>query len=77
MTLKRSAAITGFSEIKPTPSPEGKTTLGIWTDVSRQAVLDASLSMSHPHSIAKRPKRVDRPAKELRPRESPELPRNR
>ncbi len=46
MTLKRSAAITGFSEIKPTRSPEGKTTLGIWTDVSRQAVLDAGLSMS-------------------------------
>ena len=46
MTLKRSAAITGFSEIKPIPSPEGKTTLGIWTDVSRKAVLDAGLSMS-------------------------------
>jgi len=46
VTLNRSAAITGISEIKPTPSADGKTTLGIWTDVSRQAVLDAGLSMS-------------------------------
>lgn len=46
MTLKRSAAITGIGEMKPTPSPEGKTGFGIWTDVSRQAVLDSGLSLS-------------------------------
>ena len=46
MTLKRSAAITGSGEMKPTGSAEGKTTLGIWTDVSRQAVLDAGLTLS-------------------------------
>jgi acetyl-CoA acetyltransferase len=46
MTLKRSAAITGIGEIKPTGAAEGKTTLGIWTDVSRQAVLDAGLAPS-------------------------------
>ncbi len=46
MTLKRAAAITGIGEIKPTRSPDGKSTLGIWTDVARQAVLDAGLSIA-------------------------------
>jgi acetyl-CoA acetyltransferase len=44
VTLKRSAAITGIAEMKPAKSAEGKTTLGIWTDVSRAAILDAGLS---------------------------------
>ncbi len=43
MTLKRSAAITGLAEMKPARSAEGRSTLGIWTDVSRQAILDAGL----------------------------------
>src|SRR3990172_9352845 len=43
MSLKRAAAITGIGEMKPTRSPDGKTTLGIWTDVSRRAILDAAL----------------------------------
>ncbi|HEV8574436.1 MAG TPA: thiolase family protein, partial [Dehalococcoidia bacterium] len=45
MTLKRTAAITGISEMKPTRSPDGKSTLGIWADVSRQAILDAGLAI--------------------------------
>ena len=45
MTLKRAAAITGIGEMKPTRSPDGKSTLGIWTDVSRAAILDAGLSI--------------------------------
>lgn len=45
MTLKRAAAITGIGEMKPTRSPDGKSTLGIWTDVSRDAILDAGLSI--------------------------------
>ena len=31
--------------MKPTRSPDGKSTLGIWTDVSREAILDAGLSI--------------------------------
>jgi acetyl-CoA C-acetyltransferase len=46
VTLKRAAAITGISEMKPTRSPDGKSTLGIWTDVARHAVLDAGLSIA-------------------------------
>ena len=45
MTLKRAAAITGIGEMKPTRSPDGKSTLGIWTDVARHAILDAGLSI--------------------------------
>ena len=43
MTLKRSAAITGIGEMKPARSAEGRSTLGIWADVTRQAILDAGL----------------------------------
>ena len=43
MTLKRSAAITGLGEMQPARSAEGRSTLGIWADVSRQAILDAGL----------------------------------
>lgn len=45
MALKRAAAITGIAEMKPSRSPDGMSTLGIWTDVSRQAILDAGLSL--------------------------------
>src|SRR3990170_1986539 len=31
--------------MKPTRSPDGRSTLGIWTDVSRAAILDAGLSI--------------------------------
>src|SRR2546428_9184375 len=31
--------------MKPTRSPDGKSTLGIWTDVARHAILDAGLSI--------------------------------
>ena len=44
MSLKRSAAITGIGEMKPSRSPDGFTTLGIWVDVARQAMLDAQLA---------------------------------
>lgn len=44
MTLKRKAAITGIGEMKPSRTPDGKTTLGIWVEVARQAILDAGLS---------------------------------
>ena len=43
MTLKRKAAITGIGEVKPTRNPDGKTSLGIMTEVSRLAMLDAGL----------------------------------
>ncbi len=43
MTLRRAAAITGIGELKPARSPDGKTTLGIMTQVSRLAMLDAGL----------------------------------
>lgn len=43
MTLKRAAAITGIGEAKPSRSPDGKTALGIMTEVSRLAMLDAGL----------------------------------
>jgi len=43
MTLKRAAAITGIGEMRPRKSAEGLSTLGIWADVSRQAILDAGL----------------------------------
>jgi len=46
VTLKRSAAIAGIAEMKPSRSPDGKSTLGIWADVSRQAILDAGLSVT-------------------------------
>ncbi len=45
MTLKRSAAITGIGELKPSRSPDGLSTLGIWSEVSRRAILDAGLSL--------------------------------
>ncbi|MGH2670387.1 MAG: thiolase family protein, partial [bacterium] len=44
MSLKRGAAITGIGEMKPARSPDGKSTLGILVDVSREAILDAGLS---------------------------------
>jgi acetyl-CoA acetyltransferase len=44
VTLKRAAAISGIGEMRPSRSPDGRSTLGIWTEVSRQAVLDAGLS---------------------------------
>ncbi|MDO8614839.1 MAG: thiolase family protein [Dehalococcoidia bacterium] len=44
MTLKRSAAITGIGEMRPSRSPDGKSTLGIWTEVAREAILDAGLT---------------------------------
>ncbi len=44
MTLKRSAAITGIGELKPSKSPEGWSTLSIWSEVSRRAILDAGLT---------------------------------
>jgi acetyl-CoA C-acetyltransferase len=44
VTLKRAAAITGIAEMRPSRSPDGKSTLGIWVDVSREAILDAGLS---------------------------------
>lgn len=44
MTLKRSASITGIGELKPSKSPDGWSTLGIWSEVSRRAILDAGLS---------------------------------
>ena len=43
MSLKRAAAITGIGEMKPARSPDGKTALGIMTEVSRLAMLDAGL----------------------------------
>lgn len=43
VSLKRAAAITGIAEMKPRKSPEGLSTLGIWADVSRTAILDAGL----------------------------------
>ena len=43
MTLKRAAAITGIAEMRPQKSADGLSTLGIWADVSRQAILDAGL----------------------------------
>jgi acetyl-CoA acetyltransferase len=45
VTLKRAAAITGIGEMKPRRSPDGLSTLGIWVDVSREAILDAGLSL--------------------------------
>ncbi len=44
MTLRRKAAITGIGEMKPLRTPDGLSTLGIWTDVSRRAILDAGLT---------------------------------
>jgi len=44
MTLKRAAAITGIAEMRPSPSPDGKSTLGIMVEVAREAILDAGLS---------------------------------
>jgi acetyl-CoA acetyltransferase len=46
MSLKRAAAITGIGEMKPTRTAEGKSTLDIWVDVSREAILDAGLAPS-------------------------------
>jgi acetyl-CoA C-acetyltransferase len=45
VTLKRAGAIAGIGETKPTRSPDGKSTLGIWADVSRGAIIDAGLSL--------------------------------
>lgn len=44
MTLQRSAAITGIGELKPQKSPGEWSTLGIWSEVSRRAIIDAGLS---------------------------------
>ncbi len=46
MTLKRAAAITGIAEMKPQRSSDGLSTLGIWADVSRQAILDSGLTLA-------------------------------
>jgi acetyl-CoA acetyltransferase len=43
MTLKRAAAITGIAEMRPSRSPDGKSTLGIMVEVGRGAILDAGL----------------------------------
>jgi acetyl-CoA acetyltransferase len=43
VTLKRAAAITGIAEMRPQKSADGLSTLGIWADVSRGAILDAGL----------------------------------
>lgn len=43
MTLKRAAAITGIGELRPSRSPDGKTTLGVMTEAARLAMLDAGL----------------------------------
>jgi acetyl-CoA C-acetyltransferase len=41
--VKRAAAITGIAEMRPQKSAAGLSTLGIWADVSRGAMLDAGL----------------------------------
>jgi acetyl-CoA C-acetyltransferase len=46
MTLNRAAAITGIGEMRPSKSADGRSTLGIWAEVSRQAILDAGLTTS-------------------------------
>jgi acetyl-CoA acetyltransferase len=46
LTLKRAAAITGIGEMRPRRSPDGLSTLGIWVDVSREAILDSGLSLN-------------------------------
>jgi len=46
VTLKRAAAITGIAEMKPQRSSDGLSTLGIWADVSRQAILDSGLTLA-------------------------------
>jgi acetyl-CoA acetyltransferase len=43
VTLKGKAAIIGIGEIKPTRTPEGKTSLGIMAEAARLAILDAGL----------------------------------
>ena len=43
MTLKHAAAITGVAEMRPRKSAEGLSTLGIWAEVSRGAMLDAGI----------------------------------
>ena len=57
MTLKRKAAITGIGEMKPTRTADGKTTLGIWSEVSRQAILDASLTLQEIDGLRQRQRR--------------------
>lgn len=44
MDLKRKAAITGIGELKPSRTPDGWTTLGIWVEVARRAMVDAGLT---------------------------------
>ncbi len=43
MSLKGKAAIIGVGEIKPTATPEGKTSLGIMAEVAKLAIEDAGL----------------------------------
>ena len=43
MSLKGKAAIIGVGEIKPTPTPEGKISLGIMAEVAKLAIEDAGL----------------------------------
>jgi acetyl-CoA acetyltransferase len=43
VTLKHAAAITGIAEMRPRKSAEGLSTLGIWAEVSRGAMLDAGI----------------------------------
>lgn len=44
MKLRGVAAITGIGELKPTRSPEGKTTLGVMAEAARLALEDAGLT---------------------------------
>ena len=59
MSLKRVAAITGIAEMAPRASPEGLSTMGIWADVSRQAILDADLEPSDIDGLLVAPPIVD------------------
>ncbi|MDP2948231.1 MAG: thiolase family protein, partial [Chloroflexota bacterium] len=45
MTLKGKAAIIGIGELKPTRTPEGKTSLGIMAEVAKLAIEDAGLRL--------------------------------
>jgi len=59
VSLKRSAAITGIGEMRPAKSAEGRTTMGIWTEVSRAAILDAGLSTADIDGLLVAPPIVD------------------
>ena len=59
MTLKRAAAITGIAEMAPRASAEGLSTMGIWADVSRRAILDAGLEPADIDGLLVAPPIVD------------------